>query len=98
MLRLPPNTQEQFCVAPPSFSETWRNSKQETGGLVIVRAWGAANCALMIVLVSMLNGQTWGWACSLLRFTAGPCVHPRGNKTNVPDQQQSLINSLFMMR
>lgn len=51
---------------------------------------GAANCALMIVLVSMLNGQTWGWACSLLCFTAGPWVHPRGNKTNVPDQQQSL--------
>ena len=51
---------------------------------------GVANGALMIVLVGMLNGQTSGWACSRFRFTPSPCVHPRGNKTNVPDQQQSL--------
>ena len=41
----------------------------------------AANCALAIVLVSMLDGHSWGRTCSLLHLTACPCVCPHGNKT-----------------
>ena len=42
---------------------------------------GATKCALVIVLVSMPNGHSWGRTRSLLHFTAYPCICLHENKT-----------------
>ena len=50
---------------------------------------GEANCTLVIVLVSMPNGHSWGGSCSLLRSRPTPASIPMETKQDVPDQQQS---------
>ena len=49
---------------------------------------GAANCALLVVLVSMPNGHFWGGTCSASLPT--PASVSMETKQDIPGQQQSL--------